>query len=38
MNNKYEAQIKAASAHFEKVLAEQLERVDRINAAGDAID
>ncbi len=38
MNSKYEAQIKAASAHFEQVLAEQLERVDRINAAGDAID
>ncbi len=38
MNSKYESQIKAASAHFEQVLAEQLERVDRINAAGDAID
>ncbi|MBO5778076.1 MAG: isocitrate/isopropylmalate dehydrogenase family protein, partial [Clostridia bacterium] len=35
---KYEAQIEAAAEHFKKLLAEQLERVDRINAAGDAVD
>lgn len=34
----YEAQIEAAAQHFKKLLAEQLERVDRINAAGDAVD
>ena len=38
MNKKYEDKIKAASAHFEKVLEEQLERVDRINSSGDAVD
>ena len=35
---KYEAQIEAAAEHFKKLLAEQLERVDRINAAGEAVD
>ena len=35
---KYEAQIEAAAEHFKKLLSEQLERVDRINAAGDAVD
>lgn len=38
MNPKYEQQIKAASAHFEKVLEEQLARVDRINESKDFID
>ena len=35
---KYEAQIEAAAEHFKKLLSEQLARVDRINAAGDAVD
>ena len=33
---KYEAQIEAAAEHFKKLLADQLARVDRINAAGEA--
>ena len=35
---KYEAQIEAAAEHFKKLLADQLARVDRINAAGEAVD
>ncbi len=35
---KYEAQIEAAAEHFKKLLSEQLARVDRINAAGEAVD
>ena len=38
MNPNYEQQIKAASAHFEKVLEEQLERVDRINSSKETVD
>ena len=38
MNSKYEEQVRAASAHFEKLMYEQLERVERINAAGDFTD
>lgn len=38
MNPKYEQQIKEASAKFEKVLEEQLERVDRINASKEVVD
>ncbi|MBQ7604743.1 MAG: isocitrate/isopropylmalate dehydrogenase family protein [Clostridia bacterium] len=34
----YENEIKAASAAYEKLLRSQLERVERINAAGDFID
>ncbi len=34
----YENQIKEASAKFEALLKDQLERVERINAAGEAID
>lgn len=38
MNTKYEANIKTALEKFETLLRGQLERVDRINAAGEAID
>ena len=38
MNEKYAEQIKKASEHFAKLLEGQLERVERINAAGDAVD
>ncbi|MBQ7500024.1 MAG: isocitrate/isopropylmalate dehydrogenase family protein [Clostridia bacterium] len=38
MDPKYEKQVKEASAHFEKLMYEQLERVERINAAGDFTD
>ncbi|MBO4413901.1 MAG: isocitrate/isopropylmalate dehydrogenase family protein [Clostridia bacterium] len=34
----YENEIKAASAAYEKLLRSQLERVERINAAGDFVD
>lgn len=38
MNQKYEEQIRKATEHFAKLLEGQLERVDRINGAGDAVD
>ena len=38
MSNNYEKNIKEASAKFEKILREQLDRVERINAASEPID
>ena len=34
----YDEQIKSALAHFESLLKDQLARVERINAAGEAVD
>ena len=38
MNEKYKEQIQAAAEHFAKLLEGQLERVERINAEGEAVD
>lgn len=38
MNNNYEANIKSSLEKFETLLRGQLQRVERINAAGDAVD
>ena len=38
MNPAYESRIRESSARFEALLREQLERVDRINSAGDFTD
>ena len=38
MNEKYRNEIAAATEHFARLLEGQLERVERINAEGEAVD